>query len=342
MYTIDATDVNEGLLLGVQALKAHGRECPSRNGPVIEMPEPVSTTFRNPNQRVLFSKLRRANPFFHLFESLWMLAGRDDVKFVAQFAKQMKEYSDDGQRLNGAYGYRWRKWFGRDQLAATLKLLKEDPFSRRAVVAIWDGATDGTYPSKDLPCNLSVVFSLRPGSWASGSRVENGNRLYMTVYNRSNDIIWGLYGANCVHFSVLQEYMAGALGVSLGTYTHVSNSFHAYTENPQWEKLRDRLGYEDVDIYRANYIPTFPLMTEDQPTWDRDLLLFLEAPGSVGMKDRFFHKVAKPMWYAHRAVKEGDRWKALQILDQMPLCDWKLAARQWILGTKKAREIINE
>jgi hypothetical protein len=35
----------------------------------------------------------------------------------------------------------------------------------------------------------------------------------MTVTNRSNDLCWGMLGANYVHFTILQEYLAARLGV---------------------------------------------------------------------------------------------------------------------------------
>ena len=88
----------------------------SRSGSVIEFPSPVTTTYKRPEERVLFYKNRDANPFFHLFESIWMLAGRDDVKYLSNFNKRMEEYSDDGHTLHGAYGYRWREYFLTDQL----------------------------------------------------------------------------------------------------------------------------------------------------------------------------------------------------------------------------------
>jgi hypothetical protein len=46
---------------------------------VLVSQTPVVTCYSAPTQRVLFSPMRDANPFFHLMEALWMLAGRDDV-----------------------------------------------------------------------------------------------------------------------------------------------------------------------------------------------------------------------------------------------------------------------
>ena len=81
----------------------------SRSGKVIEYPEPVMTTYKRPEERVLFYPSRDANPFFHLFEALWMLAGKNDLEYVSRFNSRMKDFSDDGKILNGAYGHRWRE-----------------------------------------------------------------------------------------------------------------------------------------------------------------------------------------------------------------------------------------
>ena len=59
----------------------------------------------------------------------------------------------------------------------------------------------------------------------------------MTVCCRSNDIIWGTYGTNAVHFSMLQEYLAARLNAQLGVYRHISDSFHAYSS--VLEKVKD-------------------------------------------------------------------------------------------------------
>ena len=49
---------------------------------------------------------------------------------------------------------------------------------------------------EEIPCNTAIYFKVREG------------KLNMTVSNRSNDVIWGTFGANVVHMSILQEYVA--------------------------------------------------------------------------------------------------------------------------------------
>ena len=112
MYVINAENVNDALDQGLRLMAAEGVAVPSRNGMTLELPAPVTTVYKNPAQRVLVSSARDANPFFHLMESLWILAGRDDVKFLSEFNKRMVDFSDDRTVFNAPYGYRLRKTFG--------------------------------------------------------------------------------------------------------------------------------------------------------------------------------------------------------------------------------------
>ncbi len=109
-------NVSEALCLAKQALEISGVLVKTRNGAAYEFPGPVVTTYTHPRERVLFYKERDANPFFHFMESMWMLAGRNDVDWIMQFNGRMNTYSDDGVTFHGAYGHRWRTWFNKDQL----------------------------------------------------------------------------------------------------------------------------------------------------------------------------------------------------------------------------------
>src|SRR3974390_2807104 len=111
MRVIKVRNVHLALPKGLALLQEYGVVRDSRNGPVTVMEEPVTTTYIRPCERVLFWKERDANPFFHFFESLWMLAGRDDLAFLTKFVKRFEDFSDDGLTLHGAYGYRWLRYF---------------------------------------------------------------------------------------------------------------------------------------------------------------------------------------------------------------------------------------
>ena len=56
-----------------------------------------------------------------------MLDGRNDLEPLTYFVKSMEDFSDDGETLWGAYGWRWRSYFNKDQIAAIIGLLKDNP-----------------------------------------------------------------------------------------------------------------------------------------------------------------------------------------------------------------------
>lgn len=232
MRVITCRNVHEALPLGLDLLAAEGYDRASRNGPVRIAPWPVATVYERPCERVIFWPERDANPFLHLYEALWMLRGRRDVAPLARYASRMREFSDDGETLHGAYGHRWLYYFGIDQLAAAVRRLRANKDDRRVVLGMWDAREDldrwvrdmsgePPYPpareGRDVPCNLTATL-----------QVSREAKLDLVVFCRSNDVVWGAYGANAVHFSVMQEYVARQLGVEVGTYTQVSVNYHAY------------------------------------------------------------------------------------------------------------------
>jgi hypothetical protein len=329
--TIYARNVNEAYTIGLNALDAVGNIEDSRVGRVKVFPTPVSTIYERPCERVLFNKKRDANPFFHLMESLWMLAGRNDVDWIQNYNSKFGQFSDDGTTFNAAYGYRWRKQFNRDQLVELVQMLKRDPNTRRAVVSMWDPYADFNAEGKDFPCNLNIAF-----------RIRNG-KLTMTVFNRSNDIIWGAYGANAVHMSILQEFIASALELPVGEYTQVSNDYHAYTNVLAEVGIPDPHPMCPYDMGRVQVIP----LISDLKTWHDTLFYFMadthlfhelkfEANYRFDMKrfsqEPFFCDVAVPMVRAWGRFKHKDYKEAIKLITEtMPECDWKTNCREWLI-----------
>ena len=342
MYVIAAKNVSEALYIGLEHLLAYGKWQKTRTGNVLEYPEPVITEYRSPKERVLFYPERDANPFFHLFEAIWMLAGRKDVEYIGLFNKQIAKYSDDGAHLDGAYGHRWKKYFGFDQLYMIKNHLQTNPESRRAVLAMWD-ATDlnrslGDSPSKDIPCNTNIYFKIRDGI------------LDMTVCCRSNDIIWGTYGANAVHFSILQEYMASQIGCLVGKYYHLSDSFHAY--NGPLKKVSKILetGAGTSFLWYDSYIgldegksyKPEPMFSDPEKA-DEDIHSFLFYTHTYFLSDgdfkveiptytnTFFKETAKRMFHAwYKGYIKKDYSAGIEEAKQIQTLDWRKASVEWL------------
>lgn len=315
----------------------------SRVGQVLTVEEPVIVTYEKPLERVLFNRARDCNPFFHMFEALWMLAGRDDVAPLAYYNPKMQEFSDDGKTLHGAYGYRWRKLMEFDQLEELASHLQEEPGSRREVLQIWDEVdlvTDG----KDIPCNTHVYFAVRKEPLLpakDGSHVNDPPEFWkryldMTVCNRSNDLIWGMLGANVVHFSFLQEYMAACIGVEVGQYHQFTNNLHVYTERWEPNKWLDAVPGYDYRVGNCRHVP----LVKHPKQFDRECKAFVDRIDG-GFKEPFIRDVAQPMCAAFRAHKRRnyrDDTNALRIMEHVKADDWRIAGIAWIEKRMKVWE----
>lgn len=336
MQVIKVKGVNEALPAALRLLLSQGVERPSRNGPVLAFAEPVATVYTRPWERVLFSHKRRANPVFHFLESLWMLAGRNDVAFPSTIVKNMKSFTDDGTTYHGAYGYRWRTHFDHDQIHWVIEELKRDPDSRRAVLQMWDGYADPVMVAsrgKDVPCNTSIYFDRR------------GGKLNMLVSCRSNDIIWGAYGANAVHMSVLQEYIANQLRSRMGNYCQMSNDLHLYLERHNREDITRLI--EDCgkwNYYAARDVshPLFASSTAYQVEHDlyrffvefdrHGLEAFLE--NEPGFKTTLFRSTVMPMVRAW-LLRHDDLQQAVNVAMTIRAFDWRIAVVDWLGGFQK-------
>ena len=166
MRVINAQGVNDALQKGVKLfnLKVGLREQESRNGTTLEAIGPVTTSYQRPWERVLLYPERDANPFFHLVEAIWMMAGSNNLEELTYFNSGMSKFSDDDETLNGAYGYRWFQHFEYDQVEKVIEVLQKDPESRRAVLQMWDARSDLDSSSKDIPCNTNIYFKIRDDS----------------------------------------------------------------------------------------------------------------------------------------------------------------------------------
>lgn len=349
MKVIEVDNVNEALPAGLAYLAAVGEVQPSRAGSVVVAPGPVTTVYRNPSAKVLFSPLRDNNPFFSFMESLWMLAGRDDAKFLDHYVKDFSaRFAEADGTMHGAYGYRWRTTFGLDQLDVIVERLKDNPDDRQCVLQMWncDVVTDSdlTGEWKDRPCNTHIYFRVRSHA---GLRY-----LDMTVCCRSNDILWGAYGANAVHFAVLLEYMSVRIGVRVGTYYQISNNYHMYVseierlhmkvcgEIVEFSKMLRRLSLETYWDRSANDDTTVDMFNVySAKIIDQDITNTLalvekihrdESCDLIDMHNWPTHNTAVFMAQAYRQFRAGRIGEAIGIAGHIPFMDWRMACIPWL------------
>lgn len=204
---------------------------------MMDSPTPVAVEIRNPRDRVLDVVGRNNSLPAACAETLWILAGRNDVEWLKFYLPRAPDFSDDVEKKfwRAGYGPRLRRFgentllepedgvvensCGTDQLKFVVNELKAIPNSRRAIMTLVNPEEDleiAPVIFKDFPCNLTLSFMVR------------GGRLDLVVFCRSQDLIWGASGINWFEFGVMQELVANMIDIPVGTYYHVTNNLHVY------------------------------------------------------------------------------------------------------------------
>lgn len=206
-------------------VEGEAQEQASRSGSTREILH-AAFTIRDPLERWVLARRPAINPAFAIAETVWILAGREDSVLPNHWNPELPKYTGPGDRYHGAYGHRLRRRFGFDQLDRAYQALKNSPDSRQVVLQIWDPGIDlpdeeGRPAAQDIPCNVLSMLKVRNG------------KLEWTQVMRSNDFLRGV-PYNFVQFTVLQEVMAGWLGLEVGSYDHLSDSLHVYDSDVGW------------------------------------------------------------------------------------------------------------
>lgn len=178
----------------------------------------VLFTMENPMRNKIHSSFRNWSEDYAKKEWNWYLSKNPSALEIAKDAKIWYNCMDEEGNVNSNYGFHI---FNFGQWSHVKKLLKEDPFTRRASLSIYDAKNRHNFDN-DTPCTYAINFSVR--------EVDTEYILDMTVMMRSNDIWYGFCNDQ-YQFSKIQEKLANELGYAIGEYTHFVNDFHLYPKH---------------------------------------------------------------------------------------------------------------
>lgn len=304
---INGSTVGECYRDALFKMRVHGRDEDTRGGRVLTIEEPVVLTLREPYSRVLRDPARNANPFFHVMEVVWMMAGASNVNWISQFNMRMGEFANEG-RINGAYGQRWRNC---EQIRKTIDKL-ENRTTRQAVISMWNPVYDNIVGLNDYPCNTHIYF-----------RVIKG-QLNMTVCNRSNDLIWGMLGANVVHMTYLHELISCATGIPMGKYQVMTNNLHIYERH--WPLLDTA---SSVNVFDEDYGLGPPLLDGDNGETYEDFreecAEFMLSDSQKRWNSKWLQNVAEPLKLAYQNRNHAP--------GHLTMCQdpaWRKASWEWL------------
>jgi len=209
----------------------------------IELRRPVLT---DPRRKLSYTGMAA--------EAFWILSGWSALVEIEPYLPRMRNFSDDGVTLAGAYGPRIHQ-----QLDYVVKKLLDDPDTRQAVLTLWDRNPG---PSKDYPCTVAMDFKLR------------GGKLNLHVFMRSSDawlgVPYDVFSFSMVAHLVccrLNQHRATAAPdqalspnyVEPGTLYLTAASSHLYEEN--WLKALACLS--PLEAHSAQYETPEPLWTNE-------------------------------------------------------------------------------
>ncbi|GII42910.1 thymidylate synthase [Planotetraspora phitsanulokensis] len=278
----------------------------------------VSFTLTDPRQRTPYLTARRPNIVFNHAEALWYLAGRADLDMIGYYAPRLRALSADGQALTGtAYGPRLFSPRGRSQWDRVVDLLRSDPGSKRATMLIMRPDELVNPANPDVACTLGVQFLIRD------------NALHTVAFMRGNDAWIGLV-CDVFSFTLIAEYTALALGVDLGTYTHLVSSMHLNVQD--LDRAAAAVAEPTLAVPPTVAMPrTSPQVLDTLMTWERHLR-HNERPLNLGSSE-ISH--LGPYWVqvlllfeAYRQVTHHDGPISGRVLRELtPAHQWLLAAR---------------
>ena len=174
-----------------------------------------------------------------IYELLWFLKGDTNIGYLNEHGVKIWDaWADEAGDLGPVYGAQWRNWNGEgiDQIKMAVGQIKNNPDSRRIIVAAWNPSV--------LPENgISFSENVRRGKAALPPchawfqfYVANG-KLSCQLYQRSADIFLGV-PFNIASYALLTMMMAQVTDLMPGEFVHTLGDAHIYLNHLEQVKLQ--------------------------------------------------------------------------------------------------------
>ena len=164
-----------------------------------------------------------------IHELLWFLKGDTNIQYLHDNKVSIwDEWADENGDLGPVYGHQWRSWSAADgqtidQIAQVVKMIKENPDSRRLMVTAWN---PGDIDKMALPpCHVLFQFYVADG------------KLSCQLYQRSADIFLGV-PFNIASYALLTLMMAQVAGLKPGEFIHTFGDAHIYLNHTEQVALQ--------------------------------------------------------------------------------------------------------
>ncbi len=174
-----------------------------------------------------------------IHELLWFLKGDTNISYLQENGVRIwNEWADENGDLGPVYGLQWRNWNGEgiDQIAQLIDTLRNNPDSRRMMVAAWN---PGVLPDTSMSFSENVAegkAALPPCHAFFQFYVADG-RISCQLYQRSADIFLGV-PFNIASYALFTLMVAQVCGYQPGEFIHTFGDAHIYNNHMDQIKLQ--------------------------------------------------------------------------------------------------------
>lgn len=189
-----------------------------------------------------------------IYELLWFIKGDTNIKYLQENGvKIWNAWADENGDLGPVYGHQWRNWNSDDidQLQEVINTIKNNPDSRRMLVAAWNPSV---LPDTSVSFSENVAnnkAALPPCHAFFQFYVADG-KLSCQLYQRSADIFLGV-PFNIASYALLTMMIAQVCGLDAGEFVHTFGDAHIYSNHT--EQLELQLSREPKELPTININP---------------------------------------------------------------------------------------
>ncbi len=159
-----------------------------------------------------------------IHELLWFLKGDTKIQYLKDNGVTIwDEWADESGDLGPVYGKQWRNWSGIDQISNAVRLIRENPTSRRIIVSAWNVSELDKMAL--APCHCLFQFYVA------------GDRLSCHLYQRSADAFLGV-PFNIASYALFTLMMAQVTGYKPGDFVHSFGDLHIYSNHSEQVRLQ--------------------------------------------------------------------------------------------------------
>jgi thymidylate synthase len=174
-----------------------------------------------------------------IYELLWFLNGDTNIKYLNENGvKIWNDWADENGNLGPIYGAQWRNWNGDgiDQISMVIDQIKNNPDSRRMMVAAWNPSVL-PQPGKTFSENVAMGNAALPPCHAYFQFYVADGKLSLQMYQRSADIFLGV-PFNIASYALLNLMIAQVTGLQPGEFVHTFGDAHIYLNHLDQVKLQ--------------------------------------------------------------------------------------------------------